>query len=179
MAGNPGFAMEIGAGAHLNQADVATTISRRWIDQDGVDVVAGVPSSSAALDVSEVARERRRVFLNSGAQRHRIANIWTGQFSPHVMAGGGRAGPVRCRRRPADARSPRHMLQWDVPGLDVLRPPHPAHADEPAWSLERWTSASRARQRRRFALRTRGARSDGLAPKRTSMRQPFLMRRRS
>lgn len=36
MAANKGFQVEVVSGDHLNKADVATTIARRWIDQDGV-----------------------------------------------------------------------------------------------------------------------------------------------
>jgi branched-chain amino acid transport system substrate-binding protein len=52
---------------HQNKPDIASNISRQWIDQDGVDVIADVPTSSAALAVNEVVREKNRIFLVSGA----------------------------------------------------------------------------------------------------------------
>ena len=45
----------------------ASTIARQWFDRDGVDVIVDVPTSSVALAVTSVAREKNKVMLNSGA----------------------------------------------------------------------------------------------------------------
>src|SRR2546422_6732754 len=52
---------------HQNKPDVGSNIVRQWIDRDGVDVIVDVPTSSVALAVSEVVREKNKVFLVSGA----------------------------------------------------------------------------------------------------------------
>ena len=52
---------------HQNKPDVASTIARQWYDQDGVDAIFDVPTSSAALAVNEISREKNKVFVNSGA----------------------------------------------------------------------------------------------------------------
>ena len=52
---------------HYNKPDVGLTAARRWYDVDGVDVIVDVPNSSVALAVSELTREKNRVFLASGA----------------------------------------------------------------------------------------------------------------
>jgi branched-chain amino acid transport system substrate-binding protein len=52
---------------HQNKPDIASNIARQWYDQDGVDAIFDVPTSSAALAVSEVTREKNKVFINSGA----------------------------------------------------------------------------------------------------------------
>ena len=62
-----GFRVEILAGDHLNKPDVGAGIVRRWFDSDGVDVIADVPTSSVALAVSSIARERNKVFLIDSA----------------------------------------------------------------------------------------------------------------
>jgi len=46
---------------HLGKPDVGAAITRRWIDQDGVDVILDVPNSSVALAVNEVIREKNKV----------------------------------------------------------------------------------------------------------------------
>ena len=62
-----GFKVDILSADHQNKPDIASNISRQWIDQDGVDVIADVPTSSAALAVNEVVREKNKIFLVSGA----------------------------------------------------------------------------------------------------------------
>ncbi len=52
---------------HQNKPDLAASITRDWFDRDGVDMVLDVPTSSVALAVQAVARERNKVFLCSGA----------------------------------------------------------------------------------------------------------------
>ena len=62
-----GFQVEVLAGDHLNKPDVGSGIVRRWFDTAGVDVVADVPTSSVALAVSSIARERNKVLLVDSA----------------------------------------------------------------------------------------------------------------
>lgn len=62
-----GFQVEVLAGDHLNKSDVGAGIVRRWFDTAGVDVIADVPTSSVALAVSSIARERNKVFLIDSA----------------------------------------------------------------------------------------------------------------
>ena len=45
----------------------AANIARQWFDTEGVDVIVDVPTSSVALAVSQVAREKNKVFIDSGA----------------------------------------------------------------------------------------------------------------
>src|SRR5437016_7541234 len=52
---------------HQNKPDVGTSIARQWIDVDKVDVIVDVPTSSVALAISEVVRDKNKVFLVSGA----------------------------------------------------------------------------------------------------------------
>ena len=62
-----GFRVEILSGDHQNKPDVGSAIVRRWFDTDAVDVIADVPTSSVALAVATIARERNKVFLIASA----------------------------------------------------------------------------------------------------------------
>jgi len=64
VAGKP---IEIISADHLNKADVGSAIARQWFDQDHVDVIVDVPTSSIALSVQDIAKEKGKVFLISGA----------------------------------------------------------------------------------------------------------------
>jgi branched-chain amino acid transport system substrate-binding protein len=62
-----GINVEVVQADHQNRPDVGSTVVRQWIDRDGIDVVMDVPTSSVALAVNTLVRERNKVFLNSGA----------------------------------------------------------------------------------------------------------------
>jgi branched-chain amino acid transport system substrate-binding protein len=62
-----GLNVEVVAADHQNKPDIASSIARQWYDQEGVDVIADVPTSSAALAVAEITREKDKIFLISGA----------------------------------------------------------------------------------------------------------------
>lgn len=62
-----GMTVEILAADHQNKPDVGVSIARQWIDVDGVDVIADLPTSSVALAVNQVVREKNRILLASGA----------------------------------------------------------------------------------------------------------------
>jgi branched-chain amino acid transport system substrate-binding protein len=62
-----GMKVEVVSADHQNKPDVGASIARQWFDVDHVDVIADVPTSSVALAVNEVTREKNKVFLVSGA----------------------------------------------------------------------------------------------------------------
>ena len=65
-----GIKVEIVSADHQNKPDIASNIARQWIDQDGVDVIADLPTSSAALAVNEVVREKNKIECgNLGSDR--------------------------------------------------------------------------------------------------------------
>ena len=67
MGGKIGDAtIEVVFADHQNKADVGSNIARQWIDVDGVDVIVDVPTSSVALAVAGVVKEKNKVFLASG-----------------------------------------------------------------------------------------------------------------
>jgi branched-chain amino acid transport system substrate-binding protein len=62
-----GMKVEIVGADHQNKPDVGSNIVRTWIDTDKVDVIVDVPTSSVALAVNEIVRDKNKVFLVSGA----------------------------------------------------------------------------------------------------------------
>lgn len=66
-ASDKGIKVEFVSADHQNKPDIASNIARQWIDQEQVDVIADVPTSSAALAVNQIVREKGKVFLVSGA----------------------------------------------------------------------------------------------------------------
>jgi branched-chain amino acid transport system substrate-binding protein len=61
-----GMKVEIIGGDHLNKPDVGMNIARQWFDVDKVDAIADVPTSSVALAVNELIRDKNKVFLAVG-----------------------------------------------------------------------------------------------------------------
>jgi len=62
-----GLKVEIVTGDMQNKPDVGSNLARQWFDVDHVDMIVDVPNSGVALAVNEVAREKNKVFLVSGA----------------------------------------------------------------------------------------------------------------
>jgi len=62
-----GMKVEIVSADHQNKPDVGSTIARTWYDTDKVDVIVDVPTSSVALAVNQITREKGKAFLVSGA----------------------------------------------------------------------------------------------------------------
>ena len=62
-----GVTVEVVSADHQNRPDVGSTVARQWFDRDGVDAIIDVPTSSVALAVNGIAREKNKVYLNSGA----------------------------------------------------------------------------------------------------------------
>jgi len=61
-----GIKVEIVSADHQNKADVGSAIARRWYDSEGVDVIVDVPNSGVALAVSQITKDKNKVFLASG-----------------------------------------------------------------------------------------------------------------
>jgi branched-chain amino acid transport system substrate-binding protein len=59
--------IELISADHQNKADIGSSIARQWYDQDGVDMIVDVPNSGVALAVSQITRDKNKVFIDSGA----------------------------------------------------------------------------------------------------------------
>jgi branched-chain amino acid transport system substrate-binding protein len=62
-----GWTIDVVSGDHQNKPDVGVNLARQWIDNDKVDVIADTPTSSVALAVSNIVKEKNAILLNSGA----------------------------------------------------------------------------------------------------------------
>jgi branched-chain amino acid transport system substrate-binding protein len=62
-----GLKVEIVGADHQNKPDVGSNVVRQWIDRDQVDVIVDVPTSSVALAVNQIVKDKNKVFLVSGA----------------------------------------------------------------------------------------------------------------
>ena len=77
-----GIKVEFVSADHQNKPDIGSNIARQWYDEDGVDVIVDVPTSSVALAVNEVTREKDKVFLVSGAA---ASDLTGAQCSPNTI----------------------------------------------------------------------------------------------
>jgi branched-chain amino acid transport system substrate-binding protein len=66
-AAKKGMKVEIISADHQNKPDVRFEHRAQWFDTEKVDAIADVPTSSVALAVSQITREKNKVMLNSGA----------------------------------------------------------------------------------------------------------------
>jgi branched-chain amino acid transport system substrate-binding protein len=75
------FDVEVISADHQNKPDIAASLARQWFDQ-GVDVAADVPTSSVALAVAQVAKEKDKMMLNASAT---VAALTYEQCSPNTI----------------------------------------------------------------------------------------------
>src|SRR5689334_3211623 len=64
---HPDVKVELISADHQNKPDVGTSIANQWYDVDKVDMIIDVPNSGVALAVSQVALQKNKVFIVSGA----------------------------------------------------------------------------------------------------------------
>jgi len=62
-----GLKVEVVGADHQNKPDVGSNIARQWYDVDKVDAIFDVPTSSVALAVSQITKDKGKAFLVSGA----------------------------------------------------------------------------------------------------------------
>lgn len=66
MKDHANFKVEVVSGDHQNKADVGTQIANQWYDVDKVNMIIDVPNSGVALAISEVTKQKNKVFIGSG-----------------------------------------------------------------------------------------------------------------
>jgi branched-chain amino acid transport system substrate-binding protein len=77
-----GVNVEVVVGDHQNRPDVGSNIVRQWLDRDGVDLVLDVPTSSVALAVNSIVREKNKVHMNSSGA---TSDLTGAQCSPNTV----------------------------------------------------------------------------------------------
>ena len=70
----PDFKIEVISADHQNKGDIAAIKAREWIDTEKVDVIVDLVTTSTALAVMKVAKEKDRITLVSGAASTPITN---------------------------------------------------------------------------------------------------------
>jgi branched-chain amino acid transport system substrate-binding protein len=81
-AAQKGINVQIVSADHQNRPDVGANIARQWYDNEQVDVIADVPTSSVALAINQITREKNRFFLVSGAA---TSDLTGPQCSPNTI----------------------------------------------------------------------------------------------
>jgi branched-chain amino acid transport system substrate-binding protein len=67
-----GKPVEIVAADHQNKPDVALSIARQWLDQDGVDVILDVANSGIAIGINNLLGEKKKLGLFVSALTDRM-----------------------------------------------------------------------------------------------------------
>jgi branched-chain amino acid transport system substrate-binding protein len=65
--GPRGFNVEVLGADQQNKPDVGVNVARTWFDRDGVDCLVDVSTSSVALAVNDLVREKNKVHMNASA----------------------------------------------------------------------------------------------------------------
>lgn len=70
----PNFKVEMVTADHQNKADIASNKAREWFERDGVDVASELVTTSVALAVMKVAKEKDKIALVNGSASTAITN---------------------------------------------------------------------------------------------------------
>lgn len=70
----PSFKIEMVSADHQNKGDISANKAREWLERDKVDAVTELVTTSTALAVMKIAKEKNRIALVSGAASTRITN---------------------------------------------------------------------------------------------------------
>jgi len=70
-----GLQVEVLSADHQNKPDIGVGIARQWYDQEGVSLILDVPTSSVALAVNSVAKEKNRAYINTGAATSDLTGV--------------------------------------------------------------------------------------------------------
>src|SRR6202158_379511 len=67
-----GQKIEIVSADHQNKPDLASSIARRWYEVEGVDMITELTTSSVALAVQELSKEKKKIDIVVGAGPPRL-----------------------------------------------------------------------------------------------------------
>ncbi len=73
-AEKPSFKIEMVSADHQNKGDIAANKAREWFEKDKVDVATELVTTSVALAVQKLAKEKNKIVLISGAASTPITN---------------------------------------------------------------------------------------------------------
>jgi branched-chain amino acid transport system substrate-binding protein len=78
-----GQKVEMVTGDHQNKPDLATSIARRWYDAEGVDMITELTTSSVALAVQELSKEKKKIDIVVGAATSAITGSACSPYGFH------------------------------------------------------------------------------------------------
>ncbi|MFB9266661.1 ABC transporter substrate-binding protein [Bradyrhizobium erythrophlei] len=78
-----GRKVEVIAADHLNKADLAASIARDMLDNQGVEAIIDVAASATALAAGEIAKARNKVIIYNGPASIRLSNEACGPYTIH------------------------------------------------------------------------------------------------
>src|SRR5437868_6364878 len=78
-----GRKVEIVVADHLNKADLAASIARDMLDNQGVEMIFDVAASATALAAGEIAKARNKIVMFNGPASIRLSNEACGPYSVH------------------------------------------------------------------------------------------------
>jgi branched-chain amino acid transport system substrate-binding protein len=70
----PDFKIEVISADHQNKPDVALAKAREWFDNGNVDLITEMLNSGCALAVSDLAHEKKKVVISTGAGSDKLTN---------------------------------------------------------------------------------------------------------
>ena len=73
-AEKPAFKVEMVSADHQNKGDIAANKAREWFEREKVDVASELVTTSVALAVQKIAKEKNKIALVSGAASTRVTN---------------------------------------------------------------------------------------------------------
>ncbi len=79
----PTFKIDVVSADHQNKGDIAANKSREWFEKDNVDIVTELVTTSTALAVQKIAKEKNRIALINGAASTLITNENCNNVSVH------------------------------------------------------------------------------------------------
>ncbi|MCJ2007816.1 ABC transporter substrate-binding protein [Methylobacterium sp. E-025] len=81
-AADKGLKVEVISADHQNKPDVGSAIARQWYDRDGVDMIIDGVTSSVALAINQVTKEKNRTFIDTGAGTADLTGV---QCTPNTV----------------------------------------------------------------------------------------------
>ena len=80
-----GEEIELVSADHQLKADVASSIARRWIDRDHVDMLVGMDNSAVGLAVQGLASDKKTIAINTGAGSVELTESQCSKYGIHYV----------------------------------------------------------------------------------------------
>jgi branched-chain amino acid transport system substrate-binding protein len=75
--------IEVITADHQNKPDVASTKATEMYDRNNADIILDVPTSSAALAVADIAKQKRKLYFNIGAASTDLSGVKCNKYTFH------------------------------------------------------------------------------------------------